>query len=146
VPSLAPRTGTDSTTGISTSAPGSGEWNAINGRERIITEGNDLQYACVFELPAPKDCSVTTTACDCVDQSGGQDNPLCRAPDGTFGSTQYRAKAYPTPRVLSVLQGLGARAVVGSICAPELTDPTSAAYGYRPAVRALLEAMRPSLR
>ena len=53
-------------------------------------------------------------------------------------------KAYPGLRTLSVLRGLGAQGVAASIC-PAVQDPTQAAHGYRPAVRALVEAMRPAM-
>ena len=29
-------------------------WNPINGHERNITDGSDLQYACIFPLPASR--------------------------------------------------------------------------------------------
>jgi len=146
-PSVDPRSGVDPITGespapsISTSADAS----RINGHEWSIVGRNDLQYACVFRLPAPRACAQSES-CDCsTADKDGTLNPLCQAPDGAYGTTQYRAKAYPAPRILSVLQGLGSRAVVTSICAAEVNDTASPVFGYRPAVDAIVAAMLPSL-
>jgi hypothetical protein len=65
--------------------------------------------------------------------------------------TQERGKAYPGLRELAVLKGIGAGAVVASICpknvAPESgqsvdTDPS---YGYNPAMTAIVERMKRAL-
>ena len=119
-----------------TSPPGA---DPISGHEHT-TAGDDLQYACVFPLPAPRDCTVIgASGCDCT---AGSDNPLC---DPAAKTTQVRAKAYPGTRELSVLRGLDDRGVVASICAKQTTNPGSADYGYRPAVRAILERVKASL-
>ena len=37
----------------------------------------DLQYACVFPLPTPRDCTGKTGDCDCI-QGEQTKNPLCK--------------------------------------------------------------------
>ena len=69
---------------------------------------------------------------------------LCQGPNGAYGTTQYFAKAYPGLRQLALLRDIGDQAVVSSICAKSI-DPASAAYGYGPAVEALVRAMAPRL-
>jgi hypothetical protein len=135
---ISPRTGTHPITGEEI---GPDKWNSVNGRE-WNTQGQDLQYACIFELDTPRDCSESTASCDCAFDLDAQKNPLCEtAPDsGTFSPVQGRAKAYPGTRHLAVARGLGSSAVVGSICAPNLKDPQAADFGYRPAINAFVEA------
>jgi hypothetical protein len=117
--------------------------NPINGSEWTITGRNDLQYACIFPLPAgaERDCSQPgAPACDC---EAGTDNPLC-APnpnDGGNLTLQVGAKAYPGIRHLSVLKGLGDQGVTGSICPVQLTDTTAGDYAYRPTIRSLIDRM-----
>ncbi|HSO00161.1 MAG TPA: hypothetical protein VLS89_17835 [Candidatus Nanopelagicales bacterium] len=115
--------------------------NAVNGGEWTIAENNDLQYACIFPLPpgAERDCSVPAQACDC---EPGTDNPLCAVDPATGDATlQVAAKAYPSLRPLSVLEGVGEQGVTSSICPAQLDDQTSVDFGYRPAIRALIERM-----
>ncbi|WP_231511969.1 hypothetical protein [Chondromyces apiculatus] len=111
--------------------------NPINGSEwNPNVPNSDLQFACTFELPEPMDCSTNQPGCDCAKSN---DIPLCE------GSTQLRAKAYPGLRQLSVIQQMGDQGVTGSICPAQLDDATSDTFGYRPAVRALIEQMAPRL-
>lgn len=131
--------------------PGIGP-NTINGREwdttaSFLVDGapsrEDLQYACIFRLPEPRDCSeVEDGSCDC--RTGGNNKPLCEEVPGTSvpGTTQYWAKAYPGLRHLEVLKGYGENAVLASICASNLSEPSRADYGYRPAVTAIVERLR----
>lgn len=146
VQSVDPRSGTSTTAGESTAPPESASGaSAINGHERKIAERNDLQYSCTFSLPKPRDCEDFEGHCDCSYQAEGANNPLCQAPDGSYGKVQYRAKAYPAPRILNVFKKMQSQSVVGSICAPQLTDSTRADYGYRPMIDALVERVRLSL-
>lgn len=104
--------------------------NAINGFDRVTDARlGDLEYACVFDLPPPHESGTA----DCA---ASPDSPLCD------GETQIRAKAYPGLRQLSVIRGLGAQGVAGSVCPASLDDPTSETYGYNPAVGAIVEALR----
>ncbi len=145
VESFAPRSGTNPVTGDAIASAGSGYLaNPINGHEYSNPQQSDLQYACIFELPQSRDCTnPNEIACDCDDPNN--DNPLCQAPNGQFGTTQYFAKAYPARRELQVLKGLGAQGVVGSICPAQLDDATGSDHGYRPTVAAIAEAVRSAL-
>lgn len=127
--------------------------NPINGREHATlgplgSAPDDLQYACIFPLPAPRDCTARdpiTDACDCY--AGDVDRPLCEQVPGssTPGTTQFWAKAYPASRQLEVLQRYGENSVVASICARNVSDATASDYGYRPAVAAILERLNQRL-
>jgi hypothetical protein len=128
--------------------------NPINGFDRAVISGDgltdDLQYACTFELPTPRDCTaidLDANNCDCtqianpvngeiLDYATG--NPLCQAPDGSYGTVQYRAKAYPGTRIMQLVRDMGKQAVLGSICPRNPKDPSLQDYGYRPPIRALL--------
>ena len=116
------------------------EWN---------TSDSDLQYACIFRLPEPKDCSAATGGCDCDDVQTGYNanNPLCQDPaTNQYSKVQRYAKAYPGTRHLEVLKGIANQGVVTSIC-PRVTsgDPTTASYGYNPVVDVLLKTITPAL-
>ena len=141
--SVSPRSGVNPVTGTAITPPG-GALNPLNGSEYTSSKNDDLQYACVMPIPQPRDCTNTTTACDCEDPTN--DSPLCEVDPVTGDPTlQTRAKAYPGLRQLAVLEGLGDRAVIGSICAGQLTDPTLPDYAYRPVVASLIDRMRPRL-
>ncbi|MCC6527393.1 MAG: hypothetical protein IT373_32395 [Polyangiaceae bacterium] len=143
--SIAPRSGANPVTGDLVAPPSAGPMaNPINGHEYTVAGNGDLQYACIFPLPTPRDCSQPgQVACDC-DQPGSN-NPLCQEANGSYGTTQFRAKAYPGIRQLSLLKALGNHGVVGSICPPQLTVEAELDYGYVPTVRTLVEAMAPQL-
>ena len=122
--------------------PASGNTDPFHGHEYTIPDRDDLQYACTFPLPSPVDCTTPeaiTTGCDCTE--AGNDNPLC---GGTNNQVQLRAKAYPGLRHLAVLRALGPQAAAASICA-DTSDPSSAAWGYRPAMRSIIRTIAPSL-
>ena len=127
-------------------APDSGYMtDPIGGHEYTATANrDDLQYACTFELDTPRDCAAAASSCDC--QAGASDtNPLCQAPDGSYGTTQYRAKSYPGIRPLQVLRSLGTQGAVGSVCPAQQLDAQGRDYGYRPAVGAALERVTGAL-
>ena len=106
----------------------------ITGHE--YTTSDDLQYACVFDLPAPRDCSVVgMNGCDCI---ASNDNPVC---DPNTATTQLRAKAYPGLRQLATLKSLRNQGIVGSVCPSQLNDTTRADYGYRLAMNAILDRL-----
>jgi hypothetical protein len=126
--------------------------NGINGHDWANTRNDDLEYACIFRLPESRDCiqvekAVPTPGCDCGDAFNPQDfNPLCQSPtDGTYGNTQYFAKAYPGIRELSLLKALGSQGLTASVCAKNLTDDTRSDYGYRPAIDLLLAELKRSV-
>jgi hypothetical protein len=118
--------------------------NPINGHEYNVPARNDLQYACIFPLATPRDCSTGTGACDCLAADVTMNKPLCQPPGGgQAGTTQYWAKGYPGLRHLQVLKDFGTNSIVASIC-PKIaqgsgTDPN---YGYNPAVGAIIDRLK----
>jgi hypothetical protein len=142
---------------IESTAPRAGisAGNPINGREHEtsqsfggITTADDLQYACIFPLPAPIDCTtrdVLTDSCSCY--ADDTDRPLCESSPGQTGAstTQHWYAAYPPPRLLEVLQGYGDNSVLGSICARNTDLPDRPDFAYRPSLDALTERLRPLL-
>ncbi len=125
-----------------------GAASPINGHEYTVTDGGDLQYACIFRLGQPKECTdAVTGGCDC---KGGDSNlatkPLCQdAGQAGTGITQYYAKGYPGLRFLSVLKDFGQNSIVASVC-PKITgNPDSPGYGYNPAVRAIINRLKEKL-
>lgn len=130
VESVTPRPGLPMTSG-----------DPIHGGEWTITKNDDLQYACIFDLPAgeERDCTVIKD-CDCT--VADNDNPLCT---GATAQQQVKAKAYPGLRQLEVLQGIGTQGIVASVCPKQLDTVTAADYGYRPSIRAIIERLKTAL-
>ncbi|MEP7119287.1 MAG: hypothetical protein ABJE95_00015 [Byssovorax sp.] len=111
----------------------------INGHEYTIMN-NDLQYACIFALPSPRDCSVMgVNGCDC---NAGSDNPLC---DPATKTLQVRAKGYPGLRELATLKAAASQGIVASVCPTQLTDKTKDDYGYRPAIGSIIARLKTAL-
>ncbi len=107
----------------------------IHGHEYTSVQQSDLQFACIFPLKQPKDCTVMgTIGCECTNPNN--DSPLCN-PNNKF--EQVNAKAYPGLRELSLLKSLGDRGVVGSICPVQASDDTSPTYAYLPVWTAFIE-------
>ncbi len=128
------------------SSPGAA--SPINGHEYTVADGGDLQYACVFPLTTPRVCSDEITGgCDCkAPDMNLATKPLCQEPGSIVADTTQRyAKAYPGLRHLAVLQGFGSNAIVGSACPKVMDDPDSQAYGYRPALRAIVRRLAEQL-
>jgi hypothetical protein len=136
--------------------PGIMRGNPINGREYSTLDDvngaqdtpDDLQYACIFPLATPRDCTQrdpNTEACDCYE--GELDRPLCeqRPGESTPGTTQYWAKAYPGGRHLEVLKDYGANSIVASICARNVTNQGASDFGYRPAIAAIVDRLKEQL-
>jgi hypothetical protein len=147
IESIVPRTGLASPTSDATADPINGhEWNPAAATPM---PNADLQYACVFPINPPKTCTEPTD-CDCFVPANGNaaaaQSPLCQGANNMYSNVQARAKAYPGIRQLQVLQGLGDQAIVASICSPNTTSTVAVDYGYRPAVRALLDRLRTPLR
>ncbi|HTB71914.1 MAG TPA: hypothetical protein VK762_01660 [Polyangiaceae bacterium] len=124
----------------------------------------DREYACIFQLAAPRQCDDTATSadptlldsCDCLPPQSGtgsftHDEVAAVCNDAKPTQQDY-AKAYPTIRELLLAKLLGdvpgANAgVVSSICPihvveGEAGDPL---YGYRPAVSAIVDRLKASL-
>lgn len=126
----------------------------IHGHEWLNSAQQDLQYACIFRLPADRFCEDSATLppfdinnnpppdCDC--RPAPDNKPLCQAPDGTYDFTQRYGKAYPGIRELQVLKDFGDNSIVASICAKS-TNPADEDYGYRPAVAAIVDRLAAAL-
>ena len=120
----------------------------VNGRE-WTTGGDDLEYACTFDLyarnadgttaPAPHECPTGDTTCDC---KAGSNAPVCSS---TNRLLQMKGKAYPTRRELWMAKELGTHGIVASLCPKQLKTPGADDYGYRPAVRAISERLEATL-
>jgi hypothetical protein len=137
IESIAPRTGTNPITGAALAPPGAAFLaNPINGHEHTINQKDDLQYACIMELPQSRDCTDPGVT-DCACQDPANDDPLCQDRTGAFGQVQTHAKSYPAIRELDVLRRAGSQGIVGSICPAQQSDPTRADFGYRPVVRTI---------
>jgi hypothetical protein len=143
------RSGTNPVTGQPIVAPDSTNPRAtINGHEYNVNPNtlDDLQYACIFELPSSmsRDCTAaaytssdptTRRACDCktsaTDNVVDRSRPLCQPPTGgPAGTQQYFAEGYPGSRHLELLKRMGPRGVVGSICPKNTAGEQSASLGY----------------
>jgi hypothetical protein len=120
----------------------------VSGRE-WTTGGDDLEYACTFDLyalgaggqavPAPHQCADGDNLCDC---KKGSDAPVCSS---TNRMLQTKGKAYPTRRELGLAKELGLQGIVASLCPKQLKVPGDDDYGYRPAVRAVSDRLEAAL-
>jgi len=145
--STVPRSGTDPITGIAVAPPSATTLNRINGHEWNIPQpAGDIEYACIFDIPTPRDCSQLGAVCDC-DGDPTKDNPLCDPNPNDSGklTLQARAKAYPGVKNLAIAKEMRDQGIVASICPAQVTDTTRADYGYRPAMKAITDAMQAKL-
>jgi len=111
----------------------------INGHEHALPD--DLQFACIYELAAGEDCSVT--GCECNDPTDlSSFNPTCQAAAGDYQKTQRFGRTTPSTRQLEVLRDLGGQAVVASVCHDQLSAVDSPDFGFKPAVNAILRALK----
>ncbi len=127
IESRAPRSGQSDLVGATLPGP-----NPVNGFEH--SENAQLQFTCIIDIddvPNASDCSGCTGP-DCQ-------SPLC---DGT---TQTHAKAFPGLRQMDVVRGMGDQGVVASVCPAILDDADDSAYGYRPAVSSIVDALKVNL-
>jgi hypothetical protein len=127
--------------------------NPINGHEQINMGNSDLQYACIFPLATPVDCTAAVSdagkGCDCFEDELGFNRPLCQPPGGGAPTTKQNfAKAYPGTRHLQVLKEFKENSIVASIC-PKVSaaaDKTKPDYGYNPAVKAIIDRLKEALK
>jgi hypothetical protein len=133
--------------------------NPINGHEWQPVNNEDLQYACIFDLGPVlggqiRDCNVIAQqSCDCFDPTddlatvSARLKPLCQQDDGSYGTVQTRAKAYPGLRELEVLRFYGDNSIVASVCPKVLegVGTSDANYGYNPAVHAIIDRLKEKL-
>jgi hypothetical protein len=149
VESTTPRSGIDPTTLVATApvTTPNGAGNPFNDHERTIaTPPGDIEYACIFPLPSAIDESSGTVSGDC----GGnpKDSPLCSPNPNDQGKNtlQTMAAAYPGIKHLAIARGMVSQGIVGSICPKQVTDPLAPDFGYRPAMRAIVDAVKQPLR
>jgi len=127
----------------------------------------DLESACgaAADTDAYKVCARRFDGCSCTLTAAGttatnpldptvSHSPLCQAANGTYGNTQYFAKAYPGLRELQVLRGFYEvsnfshnNAIAASICPKDLNFANAAGpgYGYNPAVRSLVDRLKDNI-
>jgi hypothetical protein len=110
---------------------------------------DDLQYACVFPLAEPIDCTIEANKhrCNCFEPADLEKiSPLCQdGPGAPQELKQYYAKAYPGTRFLEVMKGIGDSAVVTSICPKMPANGVDPASGYNPNMSAAISALAPVL-
>jgi hypothetical protein len=134
----------------STCPPGSSDTcDPINGREWQTNKG-DLEFACIFPLVKPKDCTQADVegACDCAQGALNSQTQLCQQDaTGKYTTTQINGKAYPSVREMVIAHALGPQGIVSSICPIHVLEqtPGDRLYGYRPAVDTLLSRIAGSL-
>ncbi|MDP9033184.1 MAG: hypothetical protein M3O50_00110, partial [Myxococcota bacterium] len=125
----------------------------INGRE-WATGKADLQFSCIFKLATPKDCTSKAFqgACDCAAMSTSGGTSLCDKPAGAtgpggHGTTQIYGKAYPSVREMIIAHALKDQGIVSSLCPIHESDNGMGdpLYGYRPAVKAIIDRLKVSL-
>lgn len=134
----------------------------INGREWITNSAGaqtagmpfnvDREYACIFTLTTPRDCSnsANSSACDCPKAApsglpAGSIPPVC---DSANPTSQVAAKVYPTPRELLLAHKMGDQGIASSLCPIDVTDNATKndpKYGYRPAVAAIISRLKNAL-
>lgn len=120
--------------------------NRINGHEHTNVD-RELQYACTFPLATPRPCEPAEAgvSCACAAETADRHGPLCQPPAGGPADTlQFHAQAYPGIRHLQVLKAFGENSIVASAC-PKVTEPAHPAFGYNPAIEALVRRVREAL-
>jgi hypothetical protein len=126
----------------------------------------DREYACIFKLATPRDCSNTATtadptlqdSCDCQPPAMGtftQDQvpAVCNDSDPSKYTEQDSAKAYPTIRELELAHLLGKvpganEGIISSLCPIDTADNATGddpLYGYRPAMNAIISRLKQAL-
>lgn len=137
------RQSTDPRDGVpAPSLGGNGDPKDPVGRD-WVTNGEDLQYACTFDLPVPRPCPEGDDSCDC-NSKDDKSPPLC---DPTDANKQVKAKAYPTIREFMVVREMKDQGIIASLCPIQLDkkDTTSPTYGYNPAVKSIIDRLKNAL-
>ncbi len=136
IESVKPRKGQNPITGDALVTSADPLANPINGHE--LSTDDQLQYACVFPLPAAIPCDSDT----CSDPL---DSPVFDPPYGQNPTVQKRAGAVPGTRFLRLLQSLGDQGVAASVCPAQTTNQDALDFGYRPAIAAALARLQVGL-
>jgi hypothetical protein len=129
------------------------ECDPINGRE-WTTNKADLQFACIFQLIAPKDCTLQQYrgACDCAPAALNSGTQLC---DMETPTLQRYGKAYPSVREMIIAHAMsqqnaaaGGQGIVSSLCPIHVVEetPGDPLFGFRPAMDAIVSRIGPALR
>jgi hypothetical protein len=94
-------------------------------------------------LPTFRDCPKASNSCDC-ESDNAKKTPLC---ESLKSSRQVRGKAYPTLREFTVVKALGDQGIISSICPIDTKDssPSNANFGYRPAVKTIVDRLKNAL-
>jgi hypothetical protein len=137
VESPTPRKGKNPITGDALVTSESPLQNPINGHD-FLTTVDQLQYACIFPLPAAIPCGEGT----CSDPT---DSPVFDPPYSQNPTVQKRAGAVPGTRFLRLLQSLGDQGVAASVCPAQTTNQEALDFGYRPAIAAALARLQVGL-
>jgi hypothetical protein len=141
IESIDPRSGNNPVTGDPiVPATSTNPLATINGHEMTpLSARDDLQTACIFQLPDPIVCDGTNAdGCDCNDDELSTNMAVCQPPEGgPAATTQYFDHAYPGTRHLELARELGDRSVISSICPRNTTSSSRDDYGYLPAMRAI---------
>lgn len=154
VESIDPRSGTSPMTGAPLVAADSTDplANPSNGHEQNVPNRDALQFACIFALPAERDCVNGDDSCQCTPDLKGSaaavvetNSPLCQPPSGGRASTtQFFGQANPGTRELLFARALGTRAAPASIC-PKQSSGDGPSFGYLPALDALVDRIAVTL-
>ena len=131
---------------------GNDSCDPINGRE-WDTQRGDLQYACIFPLAQPKDCTQMAFkgACDCQDGTASENTPLCQNAGGVHTHVQINGKAYPSIREMLIAHAMAdqpsVQGIVSSMCPIHTTEMGAGdpVFGYRPAVNAIVNRLKTDL-
>ncbi|MGA2448074.1 MAG: hypothetical protein ABTD50_05315 [Polyangiaceae bacterium] len=123
------------------------DWVTNQGEQHVLDV--DREYACTFQLAAPRDCTLAQNSdnCDCPAEAGLTPEELPPICDPVTQTTQVGAKAYPTVRELLLAKLMGNQGIVSSLCPPHpveqgASDPL---YGYRPAVAVIIDRLKSAL-
>ncbi len=111
--------------------------DAVNGGDRDVADGDDLQYACIAQRNSTVANDPAAATADCKASGSGAKNPVC-GPDVSGKGTQPYFKSYPTLRELRVIHELQAAKVpafVASLC------DTS----YSPAIQGIINKLQAAL-
>ncbi len=125
----------------------------------------DREYACIFKLATPRDCSATAItadptlndSCDCTAPAANSGGAFAHAElpavcNDTTNTLQDSAKAYPTIRELELAHLLGQvnganEGIISSLCPIHTSEqtPGDPLFGYRPAMNAIIARLSAAL-
>jgi len=149
IESYQPRPGLPPPTAANNAEPISGrEW--ITNMNPPPAAAVDREYACTFQLAAPRNCAdpnVLAAGCDCPAglASPSSTPPVC---DSATPTQQDYAKAYPTIRELLLGKLMGDQGVISSLCPIHTNDNANGddpLYGYRPAMTSIVNRLKKAL-